>query len=217
MTYHNNENILTLIFYNINQLTFKSVLDLHSNKILYKIMLKLREFTYESLGNKNKLFKGSTKPRNPIAITDNYLITIKEYIVYNYIGEVWDLNNNQRIKTFSPSGWCFSIALLPNANKFATLNFNTIGIWDMNEDIIQTQTINLKKGYRTTHNGQLLILSNGDLACTAENNKGGYIFIFNKDDYKLRNIIEAHSECITCIINLVGNMLATSAGNKIKV
>jgi WD40 repeat protein len=211
MTYYSNDNILTLIFYNINLLAFKSALDM-PNKILYKIILKLREFIFESLGNKKKLFEISKKAKNILTLTDKYLIRI-DYYSY-YIVEVWDLNNNQRIKKFLLSDWCFSIVLLPNA-KLATLNFNSIGIWDINEDFKQTQTINLKKGYQTT-NGQLLILSNGDLACTVENKKVGYIFIFNKD-YKLHNIIKAHSERITCIINLVDNMFATAAGNKIKL
>jgi WD40 repeat protein len=106
-----------------------------------------------------------------------------------------------------------SIILLPNGNIVSSTLCKNLKIWDITNDFKCLKTIYLENDF--INSGDLILLYNGNIACSANRDGENYILIFNKNSYECVKVLDVHNSfIIVCLSNLTESRIAVSgAGN----
>jgi WD40 repeat protein len=199
-----NENILKLVFTNLNLLQAYHLLNQMNNLTLHRIVQSLLSYKaiFKSLGKAKFTLNEDSKRTTSIALqSGNHIVSAS---VRGMI-HIWNINDQQCIKTLQGEFSIDSVIVIPN-NIIVTSSKDNIKIWDSNDDYKCIKII-LHASYKYYKN--LLTLTNGNLACSATVNETAHILIFDcSNDFKCIKILTNDSLYISNLIKLSNDRIA---------
>jgi hypothetical protein len=157
-----NENLLRLILSSIGLHEIRLLFNKLKNKTINSTILKVLNYhdIFRSIGKSRQVLQ--EQGQNTISLVT---VLSNGNIISAYYGtlSVWDINNNKDLNTLNFDNDIIFITALPDNNVFICLQNSTVKIWDTGNSIITT------KLEEYTHFFDALLLSNGNIACLANN------------------------------------------------
>jgi WD40 repeat protein len=206
-----NENIVKLIFTNYFLFQTKQFTDKINNKTLFHILLKMLDYNaiFKTIG-KNKIMLKEHKD----FVNVNYLVVLQNGNIVSASDDklirIWDINTYTCIKTLSGHhSYVMSVIVLPNGNLASSCEDGRIKIWDASQDYECIKTVHLDED--NCFFGALLLLPNGNLACSAFYKNKHCIALWDISDYNCYKILYGHTTFISSLVNLSGNLFASGS------
>jgi WD40 repeat protein len=200
MTKLMNENILKLIFSGLS-LSMSQYLFTHiiNNTTICKVTLGLLNYhnIFKSMRRSKHILSGHENIiRCSALINDNLLISASDDKTF----KVWDINKGECIKAICDEGFFKSIITLPDGNTVIISSYANVKLWDVKNDFNCIKIVRLQN-YKEY--GNLLLLPNFNLACSAIRNKHACVLILDKDnDYNIIHTFLEQSYYPRSCINL---------------
>jgi WD40 repeat protein len=206
MTTLNNQNLIKLIFSGYGVKALNDKLKQAKNSLISESILSIMNYKmiFKQIGHSNYTLNESTTSHCPIIeLSNGNLLTVDKDKL-----KIWNINYYKCIKRSSEKNayMIMSIALLPDGNIIGCTDDRKIKIWELGEIIrcVKTMYIN-NYGYMDLQ--YLLLLPNGNIACTADYNDGDGPCILILDPYmdckcvRVLNGASASEECLTLLTN----------------
>jgi WD40 repeat protein len=159
----NNENIIKLIFNNLNLSNNQRLLDKTTNKILSKIILSILNYKdmFKSIGKNTIILKEDDNwIRSAIVLSENLILLCS---FDNKTLRVWNFNDLKYTAAIEEETYMGSLLKLPDGN-IASGCIETINIRNVNDDLKCIRTIAFGN---YTHYSHLMLLSDSRLVFTA--------------------------------------------------
>jgi WD40 repeat protein len=181
-----NENILKTIFKTYTLLDTRHQSIKIQNKLIFDILTKYlnNSAIFKSMGKSFHILSGHISFVTSLALLpDGNIVSGSD----NTTLKIWDVNTNECKKTILGHQCNIkSVITLPDDKIVSCSVDGNIKIWDINDDFKCLRTINLP-GF--TMFNQLVLLSNGNIACTAIKHFETYILVFDRQ-VDFRSIIK---------------------------
>jgi WD40 repeat protein len=198
-----NENIIKLIISSFRVKALNDKLKQAKNSLISRSVLNTinYEMRFKQIGQSTYILNESTFSDSPIAqLPDGNLLMVERNKL-----KIWDINDYKCISSFEEKDCRItSTAVLPDGNIIGCTNDCKIKIWKLGEIIHCVKTI-LIKNYEYLN--YLLLLPDGNIACTAEYNfrDSSCILILDPNrDYKCIRVLNktyTSEKCLTLLTN----------------